>query len=202
MVVDPVNLPEAEVPSVGATNWAGGMAATDHLLSLGHRRIGAVTGPADYLCSRARIDGYRSALERAGAQFDERLVQHGDFQHEGGFLRGGQLLDLPEPPTAIFAGSDQQALGVYEAARQRGLRIPEDLSVVGFDDIPGAAFANPGLTTVRHPLLRMGEIAAQTLVSQIEEREDYVPEIAIEPEFVIRDSTACVERARALSSRV
>jgi LacI family transcriptional regulator len=82
------------------------------------------------------------------------------------------------------------------------LRVPQDVSVVGFDDIPGAAFANPGLTTVRQPLLRMGEIAAQTLVSLIEEREDYVPEIAIEPEFVIRDSTACVERAHALTSRL
>src|SRR5215475_4104311 len=128
VVVDPANLPDPDLPSVGATNWAGGLAATDHLLSLGHRRIAAITGPEDYLCSRARVDGYRSALERSGASFDPGLVLNGDFHHEGGFQRGGELLDLAEPPTAIFAGSDQQALGVYEAARQRGLRIPEDLS--------------------------------------------------------------------------
>src|SRR3984957_14696533 len=100
------------------------------------------------MCSGARIDGYGWALDRGGAQFDEHLVRHGDFQHEGGFLRGGELLDLAEPPTAIFAGSDQQALGVYEAARQRGLRIPEDLSVVGFDDLPVARWVSPPLTTV------------------------------------------------------
>src|SRR5580693_5324486 len=84
VVVDPVSLPDPDLPSVGATNWAGGLAATDHLLGRGHRRIGAIGGPADYLCSRARIDGYRSALERVGARFDESLVRHGDFQHEGG----------------------------------------------------------------------------------------------------------------------
>jgi LacI family transcriptional regulator len=187
--VDPVNLPEAEVPSVGATNWAGGMAATDHLLSLGHRRIGAVTGPADYLCSRARIDGYRSALERAGAQFDDRLVQHGDFQHEGGFLRGGQLLDLPEPPTAIFAGSDQQALGVYEAARQRGLRIPEDLSVVGFDDLPAARWVSPPLTTVRQPLADMGRVAAEMLGDLIEGVPLRSQRVELATELIVREST-------------
>src|SRR5580698_6962495 len=107
VVVDPVNLPDADLPSVGTTNWAGGLAATDHLIQLGHERIGAIAGPADYLCSRARVDGYRSALERGGVEFSTDLVRHGDFQHEGGFVRGGELLDLPEPPTAIFAGSDQ-----------------------------------------------------------------------------------------------
>src|SRR5579863_10356354 len=99
VVVDPVNPPPADLPSVGATNWAGGLAATEHLLALGHRRIGAIAGPGDYLCSRARIDGYRSALERAGLPFDPSLVRHGDFYHEGGFIRGGELLDLATPPT-------------------------------------------------------------------------------------------------------
>src|SRR5215472_17667205 len=89
VVVDPVSLPDPDLPSVGATNWAGGLAATAHLIGLGHVRIGAITGPADYLCSRARVDGYRSALERAGVRFDEALIRHGDFYHEGGFVRGG-----------------------------------------------------------------------------------------------------------------
>ena len=177
-------------PSVGATNWAGGLAATDHLLSLGHRRIGAITGPAGYLCSRARIDGYRSALDRLGAQFDPLLVRHGDFQHEGGFVRGGELLDLAEPPTAIFAGSDQQALGVYEAARQRGLRIPQDLSVVGFDDLPAARWVSPPLTTVRQPLADMGRVAAEMLGSLI----DGVPlrgqRVELATELIVRESTA------------
>src|SRR6202041_2774233 len=113
VVLDPGNPPPPDIASVGATNWAGGLAATEHLLSLGHRRIGAITGPVDYLCSLARVDGYRSGLERAGVASDPALVRYGDFHHEGGFARAVELLELPEPPTAIFAGSDQQAFRRY-----------------------------------------------------------------------------------------
>jgi len=189
-VVDPANLPEPDLPSVGATNWAGGMAATDHLISLGHRRIGAITGPADYLCSRARVDGYRSALERVGAEFDPALVRNGDFQHEGGFIRGSELLDMPEPPTAIFAGSDQQALGVYEAARQRGLRIPQDLSVVGFDDLPTMRWVSPPLTTVRQPLADMGRVAAEMLCDLVDGVPLRSQRVELATELVVRESTA------------
>jgi LacI family transcriptional regulator len=190
VVVDPANMPDPDVPSVGATNWAGGLAATDHLLSRGHRRIAAITGPADYLCSRARVDGYRSALERAGAGFDATLLRNGDFHHEGGFYYGGQLLDLAEPPTAIFAGSDQQALGVYEAARQRGLRIPEDLSVVGFDDLPTARWVSPPLTTVRQPLADMGRMAAEMLGSLIDGVALRSQRVELATELIVRESTA------------
>jgi LacI family transcriptional regulator len=190
VVVDPANLPEPDLPSVGATNWAGGMAATDHLISRGHRRIGAIAGPADYLCSRARLDGYRSALDRAGAPYDPALVRNGDFQHEGGFLRGGELLDLAERPTAIFAGSDQQALGVYEAARQRGLRIPQDLSVVGFDDLPTARWVSPPLTTVRQPLADMGQVAAEMLCNLIDGVPLRSQRIELSTELIVRESTA------------
>jgi LacI family transcriptional regulator len=189
VVVDPVNPPPADLPSVGATNWAGGLAATEHLLSLGHRRIGAIAGPSDYLCSRARIDGYRSALERAGIQFDPALVRSGDFYHEGGFIRGGELLDLPDPPTAIFAGSDQQAFGVYEAARQRGLRVPEDLSLVGFDELPVARWVSPPLTTVRQPLAEMGRAAAQMLGELIEGLPLRSTRVELATELIVREST-------------
>jgi DNA-binding LacI/PurR family transcriptional regulator len=190
VVVDPANMPDPDVPSVGATNWAGGIAATDHLLSLGHTRIGAISGPPDYLCSRARVDGYRSALERAGARFDENLVRHGDFMHEGGFLCGSELLALDEPPTAIFAGSDQQALGVYEAARQRGLRIPQDLSVVGFDDLPAARWVSPPLTTIRQPLADMGRVAAEMLGDLIEGVPLRSQRVELSTELIVRESTA------------
>jgi DNA-binding LacI/PurR family transcriptional regulator len=159
-------------------------------MSLGHRRIGAITGPADYLCSRARVDGYRSALERLGADYEQALVRHGDFQHEGGFVCGGELLDLPEPPTAIFAGSDQQALGVYEAARQRGLRIPQDLSVVGFDDLPAARWVSPPLTTVRQPLAEMGRVAAEMLGDLIEGVPLRSQRVELATELIVRESTA------------
>jgi LacI family transcriptional regulator len=190
VVVDPANLPEPELPSVGATNWAGGIAATDHLVGLGHRRIAAITGPMDYLCSRARIDGYRSALEHAGFRYDPALVRHGDFRHESGFACGGELLDAGHRPTAIFAGSDEQALGVYEAARQRGLRIPEDLSVVGFDDLPVGRWVSPPLTTVRQPLAEMGQAAANMLGSLIEGLPLPSRRIELSTELVVRTSTA------------
>ncbi|HLH83782.1 MAG TPA: LacI family DNA-binding transcriptional regulator [Trebonia sp.] len=190
IVIDPANTPPPDIPSVGATNWAGGLAATDHLLSLGHRRIGAITGPNDYLCSLARVDGYRSALERAGVAFDPALVRYGDFHHEGGFARAVELLELPDPPTAIFAGSDQQAFGVYEAARQRGLRIPEDLSVVGFDDLPVARWASPPLTTVRQPLAEMGSAAAQMLGELIEGLPLRSNRVELSTELIVRESTA------------
>jgi LacI family transcriptional regulator len=189
VVVDPANPPPPEIPSVGATNWAGGLAATEHLLSLGHRRIAAIGGPEDYLCSRARIDGYRSALERAGIAFDRELVRHGDFQHEGGFAGGGELLDLADRPTAIFAGNDQHALGVYEAARQRSLRIPQDLSVVGFDDLPVARWVSPPLTTIRQPLAEMGRTAAQMLGELIEDRPLHGTRVELSTELITREST-------------
>jgi LacI family transcriptional regulator len=172
------------------------MAATEHLLRLGHRRIGAITGPAEYLCSRARVDGYRSALDRAGLPFDPDLVRHGDFQHEGGFGHGSDLLSRADPPTAIFAGSDQQALGVYEAARLRGLRIPEDLSVVGFDDLPAARWVSPPLTTVRQPLADMGRVAAEMLGDLIEGVPLRSQRIELSTELIVRESSAPVAGSR------
>ena len=190
VVVDPVNLPDPELPSVGATNWAGGLAATEHLIGLGHRRIGAIAGPADYLCSRARIDGYRSALEREGIQFDPALVRHGDFEHEGGFRRCGEMLAMSDPPTAIFAGNDQQAFGVYEAARQHGLQVPRDLSIVGFDDLPVARWVSPPLTTVRQPLAEMGRAAAQILGDLVEGVPPRSRRVELSTELIVRESTA------------
>jgi LacI family transcriptional regulator len=197
VVLDPGNPPPPDLPSVGATNWAGGLAATEHLLGLGHRRIGAIAGPGDFLCSRARTDGYRSALERAGITFDPALVRNGDFQHEAGFVCGGKLLDLPKPPTAIFAGSDQQAFGLYEAARQRGLRVPQDLSVVGFDDLPISRWVPPPLTTVRQPLDEMGRAAAQMLGDLIEGRPLRSSRVELSTELIIRESTAAPAGAHA-----
>jgi LacI family transcriptional regulator len=190
VVIDPVNLPEPDLPSVGVTNWAGGIAATEHLIGLGHRRIGAIGGPREYMCTRARLDGYRSALEQAGVAHDPELVRYGDFQHEGGFGRGGELLDLTQPPTAIFAGSDQQALGVYEAARQRGLRIPQDLSVVGFDDLPIDRWLSPALTTVRQPLDDMGRVAAGLLGQLIDGAPLTSRRVELATELIVRASAA------------
>ena len=194
VVIDPVDMPGQDVPSVGATNWAGGLAATEHLVELGHRRIAVVGGPEDYLCSRARIDGYRAALERAGITVDPQLVRHGNFRHEGGYDRARDLLALPDRPTAIFAGSDEQAFGVMEAARQAGLSVPGDLSVVGFDDLPMARWSSPPLTTVRQPLADMGRMAGRMLHDLITGRELTSQRVELATHLVPRASTATPRR--------
>src|SRR5258708_5875659 len=136
VVVDPAGDPAEDVPAIGSANWNGGLAATRHPLELGHRRIGVIGGPSRLLCSRARLDGFRAAMETAGVPIDPALVRSGNFHIEGGYDNGMALLRLPDPPTAIFAGSDLQALGLYEAARELCVLIPGDLSVVGYDDLP------------------------------------------------------------------
>ncbi|MFR9776371.1 LacI family DNA-binding transcriptional regulator [Micromonospora sp. MS34] len=192
VVVDPAGVPATDVPTIGATNWAGGLAATEHLLGLGHRRIGLVAGPTHLLCSRARLDGYRAALERAGVPLDDQLVQRGDFYHSSGFAAGSALLELDEPATAIFAASDQMAFGVYEAVRRRGLRVVDDVSVVGFDDLPEARWASPPLTTVRQPLVEMGRLAARTALRLSQGEEIESPRVELATELVVRDSSAAL----------
>jgi LacI family xylobiose transport system transcriptional regulator len=190
VVMDPAGDPGADVPSIGATNWQGGLAATRHLIDLGHTRIGAISGPERMMCSRARVDGYRAALETAGLPVDPALIRTGDFHHETGYRLGRELLRLPERPTAVFAGNDLQALGLYEAARELGLRIPEDLSVVGFDDLPVARWVGPPLTTVRQPLTEMAEAAAR-LVLELG-RGDEAPvatRVELATSLVVRAST-------------
>ncbi|MEV6108740.1 LacI family DNA-binding transcriptional regulator [Streptomyces sp. NPDC051940] len=189
VVVDPAGAPALDAPTVGATNWAGGMSATEHLLGLGHRRIGFIAGPPRLLCSRARLDGYRAALEGAGMPVDDELIVQGDFYHESGFTGCNTLLDRADPPTALFASSDQMALGAIEALRRRGLRVPEDLSVVGFDDLPEVRWCAPPLTTVRQPLSEMGKLAVRTVLGLAQGVEPASPRVELATELVIRAST-------------
>ncbi|NGM11606.1 LacI family DNA-binding transcriptional regulator [Verrucosispora sp. WMMA2044] len=194
VIVDPAGVPAQDAPTIGATNWAGSLRATEYLIGLGHRRIGFIAGPPQLMCSRARMDGYRAALEAAGIPIDDRLIQAGNFYHEAGFSGGARLLGLTEPPTAIFASSDQMALGVYEAVRQRGLRMPDDVSVVGFDDLPEVRWCSPPLTTVRQPLAEMGMLAARTVLRLARGEKVESPRVELATELVIRDSS-CAPRA-------
>jgi LacI family transcriptional regulator len=187
VIVDPAGEPAPDVPSVGATNWNGGVAATRHLLELGHRRIGMIGGPPGILCSRARVDGYRSALETAGLAVDPELVRAGNFHVESGYEHGRVLLTLREPPTAIFAGSDLQAFGVYEAARQLGIEVPSALSVIGFDDLPMARWVGPPLTTIRQPLSEMAATAARIVLGEGGDRR-----VELATSLVVRQSTRWV----------
>jgi LacI family transcriptional regulator len=189
VVIDPLNLPSTRVTSVGSTNFAGGLAATQHLLDLGHRQIAYLGGPATAVCNQARMHGYRGAMEAGGAAVPHAYVRTARFSYEHGIAGGAALLELHQPPTAVFAGSDETALGVIEAARTRGLRIPEDLSVVGFDDTPIARLAAPPLTTVRQPLREMGAVAVRTALRLAAGERAYSHHVELATELVVRQST-------------
>ena len=193
VLFDPFGNPDLDTLSVHADNWTGGVIATRHLLALGHTRIGIITGPEKMMCSKARLDGYTSALAEHGIEADPELITEGDFTTSGGYAQSISLLKRPNRPTAIFAGSDLQAMGVYEAARQLGLRIPEDLSVVGFDDVQTAAFLGPALTTVRQPLQDMARAAVRMLVEALSTDDVIQPHIIMPTSLVVRNSTQQLE---------
>lgn len=176
------------VPSVSTTNFRGAYDAMSFLLSLGHRRIGFITGTMEFGCARDRLDGYRAALKDHGIPADPQLVCEGNFMQPQGYQSAQKLLSLPEPPTAIFSSNDMMAFGVMEAARERGLRLPEDLSIVGFDDIPQASHVHPALTTVRQPLEEMGRSAAHLLLKYIAHPTAEIERIELPTRLVIRES--------------
>jgi DNA-binding LacI/PurR family transcriptional regulator len=194
VVFDPIaELPD-DVPFVGATNWRGGRSAAQHLIGLGHRRIAMISGPEEVLCCRARQAGHESAMKGAGLPVDPELIVVAPLTPEGGCVAARGLLALRKPPTAIFASNDLQALGVYQAAREAGLRVPQDLSVVGFDDLPVVAWADPPLTTVHQPLTEMA--AAATELALALGRGENPPQIGVEiaTTLTVRDSTAPPKR--------
>ena len=187
VLVDPTGL-GFEVPSVGTKNRQGAYDATRYLIELGHHRIGFITGDMALGCALDRLEGYRQALSEAGLPLAPELIQEGDFLQPGGYICANTLLDLEHPPTAIFASNDVSAFGAMEAVRQRGLRIPEDCSILGFDDIPQAALAYPALTTVRQPLTELGSVAAQLLLTYIENPDAAVQRIELPTELISRQS--------------
>ncbi|MER6826224.1 substrate-binding domain-containing protein [Streptosporangium sp. NPDC000563] len=190
VVIDPLNMPQTRgVVSVGSTNFAGGLVATQHLLALGHRRIAYLGGPATAACNQARLHGYRAAMEAAGAPVPPSHVREGPFHYQEGVRGGAALFDLPEAPTAIFTGCDEIALGVLEAARARGVRVPEDLSIVGFDDTQVAKMASPPLTTVRQPLREMGGVAVRTALRLAAGERVDSHHVELATELVVRGST-------------
>ena len=190
VVVDPIGELPHTVASVGSTNWTGGLQATEHLLGLGHRRIAYAGGSNAHAAAQKRLYGFRSAMENAGVPIDPSLVRHIGFTYDAGLEMGTELLGHEHPPSAIFAGSDPSAMGVLEAARSRRLRVPEDLSVVGFDDTQVAAWSAPQLTTVRQPLAEMGWVALHTVLSLASNRPLPEHPVQLATTLVVRSSTA------------
>jgi len=187
VAVDPHTGPDGPA-TVSVISVDGARAATEHLIGLGHRRIAHLRGRTDLESARQRELGYRTALEEAGVGFDPSLVADGGYRAVDSTIGATRLLDLPSPPTAIFAANDVSALEVMRVAARRGLRVPEDLSVVGFDDIPDAAASTPQLTTVRQPIEEMGATAARILLGIVDGAEP--ASVRMPAELVVRGSTA------------
>ena len=170
VAVDP-HTGHSQVPTVDSDNFAGAVAATEHLLGLGHRRIAHLAGRADLESARVREHGFRHAMATAGVPVVEDLVRVGGYRTDAAEAPVRELLTRSDPPTAVFAANDLTAIRTVQLARELGLRVPEDLSVVGFDNVPESALVEPALTTVEQPLHTLGRIALGMLVDLLDGRE-------------------------------
>jgi LacI family transcriptional regulator len=187
MVVTGRNLKSAGLYSLNFDNFEGGRLATHHLLSLGHRRIAFIAGDPRHADAKERLRGYRAALQAAGVPFEHDLVLPGQYTEDSGRMAVERLLDSREPFTAIFAANDQMAFGAALALHQRKLRVPDDVSLVGFDDLAGALYTVPPLSTVHHPVYELGRIAAATMLQLL---AGLAPtERLPSPRFIARESS-------------
>ena len=196
VVVDPRTRIGAQVPTVSAANASGAAQAMEYLLGLGHRRIAAITGPTDLMATQQRARGYNAALAAAGVRPDPALVIESEFDVLGGSVAASALFDLAERPTAIFAFSDQLAIGAMQTAFARNLRVPEDVSIVGFDDTAESELFRPAVTTVRQPLAEMGRMGVSLLTRLLANRQLEAVHVELATELIVRGSTGeCAELA-------
>ncbi|MEN9937253.1 MAG: hypothetical protein RLZZ387_3832 [Chloroflexota bacterium] len=187
VVIDPHG-DGANVPSVVARNRAGAMAVMQYLFGLGHRRIGFIGGRPETLSGVRRFAGYCDSLTEAGIRYEPDLVQQGDYTRERGQEAARVLFGLPQPPTAIFAANDKAAMGVLDVANEFGVRVPQELSVVGFDNLPEAAQVTPKLTTVDQSIQEMGTIATKLLIDILRGQELAGTVVKVPTRLIIRDS--------------
>lgn len=190
VIVDPVDTTHRRLVSVASSNWAGARAAADYLIGLGHRRIAWIGGPDASAAARDRLYGYRAAMDAAGLGEDPALVVADQFDVQAGARHARAMLALADPPTAIMAADDEIAFGVLAAARELGVRVPHELSVIGFDDTPQAAWTTPPLTTVRQHLDEMGRMAVQTVVSVAAGQRPVSRHIELATSLTLRETTA------------
>jgi LacI family transcriptional regulator len=192
VAVDP-HLDSTDFPAVIATNRIGAMSAMEYLLSLGHRHIGFIGGRPDLQSAVRRLQGYKDSLRQANIPFDPSLVEIGYFTQETGYRCAQKLLALPARPTAIFAANDKSAIGAIEAITEIGLKVPEDISIVGFDNIEEASFVNGGLTTVDQFIADMGRVAVEMLVNLIQNKpiENYV--YRMPTKLIVRNTCRALE---------
>jgi len=182
-------------PTISLDNVAAAKAMTDHLIALGHRRIGLIKGSKNSPLTLDRLAGYEAALREAGIAFDEALICHGNFSLEAGYAGAQKMLALAERPSALFCENDEMAIGALKRIRQAGLRVPEDISVVCFDDIPMAAFCDPPLTTISQPAEAFGAKAVEMLIALIEKRPLAERHVVLPFELTPRSSTARIDNS-------
>jgi LacI family transcriptional regulator len=189
VVVDPRTTLPRDIASVSAAHFAGGRSVTAHLTALGHRRIGVIGGPREWLASESRIVGHASALADVGTLTTPELLRSIEPTVDWGYSAACELLDLPQRPTALVAFNDKAAVGAMRAAHERGLRVPEDLSITGFDDIDLSHSTVPMLTTVRQPLEEMGRMAVSLLMRLLERHTVDTLHVELATHLIVRDST-------------
>jgi LacI family transcriptional regulator len=190
VIIDPHRHLDERVPTVSAAHSSGASEATEHLLALGHRRIGAITRPRGWIATEECLRGYNASLAAAGLMPDPGLEVESDFHATGGVRAALPLLDRSDPPTAIFAFNDMLAIGVMQAARMRGIDVPRELSIIGFDDTFEASIVSPPLTTVRQPLAEMGRMAVNLLVRQLQNQSIEALHVELATKLTVRESTA------------
>lgn len=196
VVVDPRTPPPPDIAAVSAAHSSGARAVADHLIALGHRDIGVIAGPDEWLAGDARLAGHRAALAKAGILLTEDRLRHIEPTTAEGRRAAAEILDRTRP-TAIVCFNDKVAVGTMQAARERGLRVPEDLSIVGFDDIDLSEATDPPLTTVRQPLQEMGSIAVTQLMRMLDGHRPEALHIELATTLVVRGSTAAVSDLQA-----
>ncbi|PRY44569.1 LacI family transcriptional regulator [Umezawaea tangerina] len=189
VVVDPRTPPPPDVAAVSAAHFAGARAVATHLVELGHRRVGVIAGPEEWLASDARAAGHHAAFAAAGVLPARQRIRHVEPTTDAGLRAGGELLDAADPPTALVCFNDKLAVGALRAARARGLRVPEDVSITGFDDIDLSRATTPALTTVRQPLAEMGRIAVTQLMRVLDGHRPEALHLELSTTLVVRDST-------------
>lgn len=187
-------LRQFDVDTVLVDNVKGAYQATSHLIRLGHRRIGLIGGPSRITTGRERQEGYEKALSEHGLELDQGLIKIGDFKQDSGYQRACELLEMDDPPTAIFTANNLMTLGALNAIHEKGLNIPRDMAIVGFDDMPWAPSLDPPLTAVAQPTHELGCTAANLLLQRIADKDREIVEMKLEPTLIIRDSCGHSEK--------
>jgi LacI family transcriptional regulator, repressor for deo operon, udp, cdd, tsx, nupC, and nupG len=176
------------IPTVSIDNISSARKATEYLINLGHRRIGFISGPLNVILSRDRLKGFRQAMAQHNIPIESFLVQEGDFSFESGYNMMMKFLALDQPPTAVFASNDEMAIGAIKAIKSKGLRVPDDISVVGFDDIQFASIYEPALTTISQPMFEIGKKAMELLIKLMNKDKLEKSQYILEDQLVIRET--------------